>query len=111
MVKHTETDGSSYQAISIPTILFPGLIHALHRKLNHPSKAQLSKLAARYFYSPGYLRIVEEVTNGCDLCATIKQLPKALLSESTGTIEGFGTNFSADVNPRLNNFRIEVIFK
>ena len=84
-VASTEQDGASYQAISVPTALYPGLIHALHRKLNHPSKAQLTKLIARYFYSPGYHRVVEEVTNACEMCMAIKQLPKEIFTETTGT--------------------------
>ena len=102
VVKHTEPDGKNYQAISVPTTLYPGLLHALHTKLNHPSKAQLARLVARYFYSPGYHRIVEEVSNACELCMAIRQLPKQLFSESTGDIEGFGKNFSADVIERTS---------
>ena len=64
-VSHTEKDGHQYKAISVPTALFPGLIHALHVKLSHPSKFQLSKLIARYFYTPGYLRIIDEVSDSC----------------------------------------------
>ena len=89
-VTHTEPNGSQYQAISVPTALFPGLIHAL----------QLSKLIARYFYTPGYLRIIDEVCDSCQACVSMKLLPKEMFSESTGEIEGFGTNFSADVIER-----------
>ena len=35
--------------ISIPPSLFPGVINALHIKLDHPSRAQLTSLVARYF--------------------------------------------------------------
>ena len=99
-ISHTEKDGQQYKAISVPTALFPGLIHALHVKLSHPSKFQLSKLIARYFYTPGYLRIIDEVSDSCQACLSMKQLPKEMFSESTGDIEGFGTNFSADVIER-----------
>ena len=33
-------------------------------------------------------------------CCALKQLPKEVFSESTGDIEGFGTNFSADIVER-----------
>ena len=99
-VTHTENNGSQYQAISVPTTLFPGLIHALHYKLSHPSKLQMSKLASRHFYTPGYLRIIEEVSESCETCCALKQLPKEIFSESTGQIEGFGSHFSADVIER-----------
>ena len=99
-VSHTETNGNQYQAISVPTTLFPGLIHALHYKLSHPSKLQLCKLVSRHFYTPGWNRIIEEVSDACEMCCALKQLPKEMFSESTGHIAGFGTNFSADVIER-----------
>ena len=99
-VANTDQSGTQYQAVSVPTTLFPGLMHALHFKLNHPSKTQLTKLAARHFYTPGYQSIIEQVTDSCETCASLKQLPKEIFSESTGDIEGFGTNFSADVIER-----------
>ena len=34
------------------------------------------------------------------MCTALKQLPKEVFSESTGDIEGFGSNFSADVIER-----------
>ena len=100
IIKHKNEDGSTSNATSIPTVMFPGLIHALHRKLSHPSKLQLSKLVARHFYTPGYLRIIEEVTNACELCAAVKTLPKETFTQSTGKMEGFGANLSADVIER-----------
>ena len=77
--------------------MFPGLIQAIHLKLNHPSKLQLSKLSSRYFYSPGFGRIIEEITSNCVVCASLKQLPEQLFSESTVKTPRFGTNFSSDV--------------
>ena len=99
-INNIDQCGNQYQAVSVPTILFPGLIHALHYKLSHPSKLQLTKLAMRHFYTPGYQRIIEEVTDSCEMCTALKQLPKEVFSESTGDIEGFGSNFSADVIER-----------
>ena len=99
-VAHTDPLGNRYQAISVPSVLFPGLIHALHFKLSHPSKAQLTKLVARHFYTPGYQRIIEEVTNACETCAALSQLPQEMFTESTGDIDGFSSNFSADVIER-----------
>ena len=99
-VTHVDPNGSTYQAVSIPTVFFPGLIHALHYKLNHPSKSQLTKLVARHFYTPGYQRIIDKVTEACETCLALKQLPKEIFSETTGDINGFGTNFSADIIER-----------
>ena len=99
-VLYTDQNGEQYHAVSVPTSLFPGVIHALHLKLNHPSKLQLTKLIARHFYSPGYQRIVNEVSDNCDSCAAVKLLPKEIFSESTGEIDGFAANFTADVIER-----------
>ena len=99
-VSYVDNAGNQYQAVSVPTNIFPGLIHALHLRLSHPSKTQLFRLVARHFYTPGYQRIIEEVTDSCELCIAMKQLPKEVLSQTTGEIHGFGSNFSADVIER-----------
>ena len=84
-------------AISVPTEIFPGLIQAIHLKLHHPSKMQLLKLCNRYFYSPGFGRVIEEISNNCIVCASLRKLPKEIFSESTTKTSVFGKNFSADV--------------
>ena len=89
--------GKSYEAISVPTRFFPGLIHALHLKLDHPSKHQLQKLVSRYFYSPGQARIIDEVSDSCVTCTSLRKLPKELFSESTKPNETFCSRYSADV--------------
>ena len=55
---------------------------------------------ARHFYTPGHQRIINEVTDACELCAAIKNLPKEFFSESTGDITGLASHFSADVIER-----------
>ena len=96
-VTHTDTAGNSYNAISVPANFYPGLVHALHIKLSHPSKTQMQRLMNRYFYCTGQARIVEEVTNACTVCASLKELPKELFTQSTTENPTFGANFSADV--------------
>ena len=94
---HSDNAGNNYEAISVPNNFFPGLVHALHIKLNHPSKTQMQRLVSRFFYSSGHARIIEEVSSACSLCAALKTLPKELLSESTEETAIFGANFSADI--------------
>ena len=53
MVKYTDQNETRYQAVSVPTVLFPGIMFALHYKLDHPSKLQLTKLVVLHFYTPG----------------------------------------------------------
>ena len=96
-VKHTDNAGNVYDAISVPAQFFPGLVHALHIKLSHPSRAQLQRLISRYFYCAGPSRILEEVVSSCTLCVSLKNLPKELFSQSTILNPVFGANFSADV--------------
>ena len=87
-------------AILVPHHLFMGVMSAIHLRLDHPSKAQLIGLAARYFYTPGWRSIIEEVSDNCHQCAAAKTLPAVLLSDNTTINEGFGTEFGADVIER-----------
>ena len=93
----SDVQGNYHDAISVPTRFFPGLVHALHLKLDHPSKSQLTKLLARHFYSPGQVRIIDEVTESCVTCLSLKTMPKEIFEESTKQNETFGAAFSADV--------------
>ena len=86
--------------ISIPPSLFPGVINALHIKLDHPSRAQLTSLVGRYFYTPGWRAVVDEVSLQCHQCATLRPLPKVLLEDSTSPPQGLATHFAADVIER-----------
>ena len=104
-VTYTDPYRGPFQAISIPLSMYPGLIQALHLKLDHPSKLQLQKIAARHFYSPGYARVIEEVVNNCSVCAALKKLPNEVTSQSTEKVETFGSNFSSDVL-RMHNQKI-----
>ena len=99
MVK-TKNGAYGGYAISIPYGMFPGLVHTLHIRLNHPSKTQLSQLIQRYFYTPGHQRIVNEVSDSCFQCCSLKPLPGVLIRDSTTRVESCGTNFSADVMER-----------
>ena len=99
MIK-TKNGAYNGYAISIPHGLFPGLVHTLHIRLNHPSKSQLSQLVQRYFYTPGHQRIINEVSDNCFQCCSLKPLPSVLIKDTTTRVEACGTNFSADVMER-----------
>ena len=96
-VSNIDQEKGHYKAVSVPANIFPGLVQALHLKLHHPSKGQLQKLVSRYFYTPGSSRIIEDITANCLTCASLKQLPDALVSESTVKTPIFGASFSADI--------------
>ena len=86
--------------ISVPPSLFPGLMSALHLRLDHPSRTQLSSLVARYFYTPGWKSIIDEISENCHQCAAMKKLPKVLIEDSSSIPESLGSNFAADVIER-----------
>ena len=96
LVKAKDGAYSGY-AMVVPTSIYPGLMHTLHLRLDHPSKAQLTALTARYFYCHGYQGIIDQVTEGCLQCASVKKLPKVLLQDTTEGSGPCGLKFSADV--------------
>merc|ERR1711893_520523 len=54
----------------------------------------------RYFYSPGYLRILDEISENCTSCQSLKVLPKILLKGESSEIKQFASRFSADILER-----------
>ena len=74
-VRQKQSDGSFSQNIVVPQKLFPGLANALHVKTSHPSKAQLTKLLARHFYSPGQTKVISDISDHCYTCLSLRQLP------------------------------------
>ena len=97
--KEGHYDGFS---ISVPEPLFYGLCFSFHHRLHHPRKSQLIRFLSRYFYTPGLVNVVNQISDACLQCISTIRLPKALLPESTSIPEGFGTNFSADVLERAS---------
>ena len=78
VINSVNQNGGERNVISVPTDIFPGLMQAIHLRLNHPSKLQLQKLCSRYFYSPGFGRIIEEISDNCIVCASLRKLPKEI---------------------------------
>ena len=87
-------------ATSVPSHLYPGIVLALHNKFLHPSKTQLTSLLSRYFYTPGHLKIVNDITDNCLQCNSLKTLPKELFNDTTQETGQFATEFAADVIER-----------
>ena len=101
----TESDTWAY---SVPHTLYPGLAQAIHIRLSHPSKSQLANIMSRYFYSPGYLRIIDEISDNCTNCQSLKILPKVLLRNDSSEIKQFASRFSADILERCSQ-RVMVV--
>ena len=87
-------------ALSIPSTYAPGLIQALHFRMQHPSKAQLTALVSRYFHTIGLQRLISEVSDNCHQCLALRPLPKSLTEPSTTIPTVLGSRFSADVIER-----------
>ena len=96
LVKAKDGAYSGY-AMVVPTSIYPGLMHTLHIRLDHPSKSQLTALTQRYFYCHGFQSIIEQVTESCLQCASVKKLPKVLLQDTTEATDTCGLQFAADV--------------
>ena len=101
-VKHIDARAGEFEAISVPTDLYPGLIQALHLNLGHPSRTQLMKVANRHFYCCASSRVIDEITNACSVCNKLKHLPTQLMSQTTEQTPVFATNFSADIIKQHN---------
>ena len=99
-IKSKDDAGIVRNLIIIPTKLFPGLLSALHIKLQHPSKYQMGKLIGRYFYSPGSAARIAECVDACHTCLSLKPLPNTLFSETTSQPDSFGVKFSLDIMKR-----------
>ena len=90
--------GRDYELIIIPRSLAPGLISALHLRLGHPVKTQFKKVWNRYFYAIEGENIIDDVTESCPLCTSLKVLPKELMEQGTTVVpDTIGKIFSCDV--------------
>ena len=99
-VKSTDDSGTARNLIVVPVNLFPGLVAAIHLKLNHPSKYQMIKLIARYFFSPGSSAAINDCVNNCHTCLSLKPLPETIFGETITQTEEFGTRYSVDIMKR-----------
>jgi len=99
-LKAKDDAGIVRNLVVIPTNLYPGLLSALHIKLQHPTKYQMGKLMGRYFYSPGSTARIAECVDSCHTCLSLRPLPSTLFSETTSQPDSFGTKFSIDIMKR-----------
>ena len=91
----------SREGIVVPEEVLPGLLSALHLRLNHPSQSELTKVVKRYFWAINLDSALETASKSCHLCASLSKIPSSLIPESTSDPpESVGTNFAADVMRR-----------
>lgn len=84
--------------IIVPRQAISGLLSALHIKLDHPTAYQMKRLTRRYFFALDMDKYIEQVSNSCHLCTSLKTFPKQQADQSTSNPpEAVGISFSADV--------------
>ena len=92
---------SSHEQIVVPQQVLDGILTALHLQLKHPSAFQLTKVFSRYFFCLNTEKAVAAVSNYCHHCASIKEIPKSLIEQSTcEPPPSVGCNYSADIIKR-----------
>ena len=96
---------AAYDQIVIPEQVLDGLITALHLgPLEHPTTYQMKKVFSRYFYSLNSDASIKTVTDACHHCASIKEVPKSLIHQSTSDPpSSVGNNFTADIIKRCRD--------
>ena len=73
----------SSELIIVPLSVLDGLVTALHIKLDHPSKHQLNLVLNRYFYALDMSKSVEQASDSCHICASLKRFSKSLIQQSS----------------------------
>ena len=101
VVKKIEPLKATSERIIVPRPVLEGLLTALHIKLVHPTCHQLKLIARRYFYALDMDKAIEQITETCHQCASIKKVPHNLIEQSTGDPpEIIGSHFASDVIKR-----------
>ena len=74
VAKYSEPLVADRECIVVPRPLLPGLLTALHIKLQHPSMHQLRKVVKRYFFALDMDAVVKEVSQACHQCASLRNV-------------------------------------
>lgn len=94
----------AHDQIVVPAKVLDGLITALHIRLNHPTSYQMKKVFARYFFALNSDNVIRVNTESCHHCASIKDVPKSLIHQSTSDPpSSVGQNFTADIIKRCKD--------
>ena len=87
----------------VPRDILPGILSALHIRLNHPTVSQLQKVFDRHFYGLDAKQEIDKSSTLCPQCASIAKLPKEVEEFSTSDVPvAMGTHFACDVLCRAN---------
>ena len=81
--------------------IIDGLLTTLHIKLIHPSRHQLKQVVLRYFYALDLDKALDQCSQTCHTCASLKKIPSCLTQQSTSDPPAtVGISFAADVLKR-----------
>lgn len=84
--------------IVVPAGIVHGLVTALHIYFQHPTPCQMRKIFDRYFYALRSSKVIDEVCAKCDLCNSLKHIPREIFKQSNSKSPTFvGSEFAADV--------------
>ena len=98
VVKKQDPYTGNRDLIFCPSDLVHGLVLALHIFFTHPSKGQMEKLFARHFYALNSCKVIESVTNNCEVCNSLKVIPREMFDEtSSPSSHAPGEKLAADV--------------
>lgn len=98
VVKHRDPFTQTRNLIVVPRHVLPGLLTALHLRLQHPSKTQLHRLFQRYFFALDSDHEIDLTSSSCAHCAALAQLPKEITDFSTSYPSNIpGSFFACDV--------------
>lgn len=90
-----------HDRIVVPRSVVVGLLTSLHIQLGHPSAFQMKRVVGRYFFALDLDRYVHETTASCQICAAVRDIPHALIKQSTGPPpDTIGQTFAADIVKR-----------
>ena len=90
--------GPIQERIVVPDQILHGLLTMIHIKLDHPTPYQLTKAFNRHFFALDSEKHIKEVSRVCPQCAAIKEIPEAMIPESTDPPPlVIGGRFAADV--------------
>lgn len=102
IVQNNQPLAPSTDRIIVPRSVIDGLLTALHIKLDHPTKHQLTQVIQRHFYALDMSSAINRVSAACHTCTSLKKLPNMLIKQSSeDPPEVVGLSFAADVIKRF----------
>ena len=98
IVKSNDKLAPLKETIVVPEDVLPGLLTALHLRLNHPSANELAKICKRYFWALNMDQAIASTSCSCHTCASLIKVPAALIPQSSSDPPAsIGSQFAADV--------------